>query len=525
VIPVVRWDHFAKLIAGRTDSLRVMDASSRYHAVPWPDTEPVQPYAVHLSTKRGAARVLALDLDASRGDVAADASMLRHLFSLIGVRFVETVSGPTNGAHFFVPFQEPLEFPAVRALAEVLSQRLETLDVSMLLNSSTGAIRPPRAPHRISGRSELVTDPDAALEILQTGNDRQIALDLIEMLGIDERVLRPSRAPLSPTLFRMLHTGEGLERYESMNEAVMALATSVVARGYDGSWLRAQLQEPRHFMTEALQEHVRRDGSKRNGRRLVEVAIKRAHSFVAANPTITSHSDAREVMSEIDRHANKRVWNGRRGLTIRAVLQAHIAIAQNCGSIQYNASQRQLAELSSLHTRKTVEAANRDLVALGYLSLVRHGTAKNASTWKLSIPHRTLPERSCEFVSGRLGHPLFAWRQLGKSTAQVFKALEDGATTTREIADLTQLHPGTVRRCLQRLARLETPLATLQEGRWRPTEPLSSEDPLDRAATETQALQQHVALVARHESERLQWRRYIELRLIGPAPPAAPFAA
>ncbi len=516
---MVRWDHYARLIAGRTEEIRVMDAHGRYRARPWPEEEPERPYAVHLATKRGAARVLALDFDAHKGDAAADAATLRFLLSEVGASFIETASGPTGGIHVFVPFQEPLEFPAVRAIAEALSLRLPSLDVSMLLNRHTGAIRPPNAPHRLGGRSTLHGDDERATQLLRSGNTLQVALDLVNVLDIDERVLRPSRPPLSPALFRMLHSGEGLENYESLSEAVLALATSVLARGHDAGWLRSVLQDQRHELARQLLDHRRRDGTKRNSLRLVEQAIRKARDFVAASPSITTKEEAREAIAAIEQDAAKHPWAGRSMLTARAVLHAHLHIADNCGGVEYNASQRQLCELSSVHTRRTVENANRLLVQLGYLRLVRHGEVKYASTWRLSHPQRSLPEVA-EFHPARLGHPLFAWRQLGKAAAQVVRAIEEGHSTPLQIAAVTNLHVGTVRRSLHRLAHLEVPLVERHGRVWQLCNIEHLDDQVDEVAHIYGAFLSHADLVLRHEQERNIWRRWLELSRLGPAPPA-----
>ncbi len=514
------WDRFARLIASRADELRVIDDLGRYRAAAWPGSEPTRPYAVHLANKSGASRVLALDFDSAKSaSLQDDVAGVRFLLSNVGARWVEADSGPTGGVHVFVPFQQHLEFPAVRALAEALSSRFGSLDVSMLLNPRTGAIRPPNAPHRVSGRSVLRGDEQLALGLLASGNSPQVALDLVSVLDIDERVLRPSRPPLSPSLFHMLHTGEGLERYESISEAVFALATSVLARGHDGSWLRSALANPRHELTRILADHTRRDGTKRHALRLIETALRQARVFVEASPSITSKDDARAVIGDISDAAARHAWAGRSLLTARAVLEAHLAIADNCGGVEYNASQRQLGELAGIHTRRTVELANRRLVQLGYLRLVRNGSVKYATTWRLTTPSRSLPEVA-EFHPARLGHPLFAWRQLGKAAAQVVRALETGLHTPREIAQATQLHPGTVRRSLNRLAALELPLVAKVGSRWVLCNVESLDRVIDEAAALYGALDDLAALILRHEIERNLWRRWLELSRVGPAPPA-----
>jgi hypothetical protein len=517
-VPAPAWGPLARRIAARTDILRVLDpATGRYTAVPWPDREPELPYAVHLFDPAGRTRLLALDVDAknpSGPDAAAQTAEIEFLLTHAGIRHVTARSGPHGGRHVFIPFDEPLAPAAVRAFAAAFAARWGSVDISMLANTATGAIRPPGAPHRDGGRSALDVADAVAGAVFDTPNDMAALGELAAALDVDERVLRRSNLPLSPALYKMLRTGAGIGRYESMSEAVMALATSVLSRGHDPAWLTRQLSDPRNELSRRLIGHRRRDGSVRDVPAMIAAAVGTARRFVAEHPPIASGDDARAVLELISGAADRRRWAGRAALTDRAVLSAHLGVATRCGAVVYNVSQRQVAELASVHSRSTVEASHRRLVAAGWLRLVAAGSGVDSSTWRLSVPRPAgAGDELAEPVTAHLiGHRLFAWRQLGKAAARVCETLAAGPSSAVEIAQRTGLHPGTVRRSLRRLALLEVPVVAKSRSGWHLT---GSADDLvatvDAAAGASGADRDHQRLIVRFDTERRLWRRWVDV--------------
>lgn len=508
-----RWDLIALLIAGDHNTLRVRDNDSgQYRAVPWPDTEPDQPYAVHLYDNQQHTRVLTFDLDVTKGDgnVSRDAQYLHTLLGYCGARYVTVASGPSGGIHIHVPFAQPLPFAAARSVIAALEIRLPTLDPTPMYNPTTGAIRTPGSPHRLGGRATIIGDTEDAASALKSGNDRAVVEAIVDALDLDQRILRRGRAPLHPRLYRMLRDGTGTERYESLSEAVMALATSVISRGHDPTWLRAQLADERNKLAVMLANHTRRDGSHRDGRRLTETAIRKAHAFVQARPSITSPDDVQMICDQIEQHARTSRWVGRQGLSALAALHVCLTTTRRCGSIHFNLSQRSLCEQASFRTRATAERAMRHLAELGYVMLERNGTETQASTWRLKLP--TSAPTQLPVRGDRLGHTLFGWRELGKAAGRVVAALQDGPQSRAELTARTGLHRTTVRNALQKLATLNHPVALHDGDRWKLCACRDLQQELDEAARSIGADLAAAALVTRHETERTTWRRWLERR-------------
>ena len=122
---------------------------------------PDRPWAMYLTDNKGRFRLLAFDLDASRGSVEADAAALTEILARAGIRAVRCISGPGGGRHLWVGLADPVAATAVRRIVEALSQLLPTLDFGLLLNPRTGCVRPPGAPHR-SGTESMVIAGDLA---------------------------------------------------------------------------------------------------------------------------------------------------------------------------------------------------------------------------------------------------------------------------------------------------------------------------------------------------------------------------
>jgi len=120
---------------------------------------PWTPWAVHLADASGRYRLLCADLDAkvSAAAAAVDATRLAGLLSELGIEHLVCASGPTGGRHVWLGLRESLDAEVVRALAYLLKAWLSTLDLAPLVNPTSGCVRPPGAPHRLGGRSQVLT--------------------------------------------------------------------------------------------------------------------------------------------------------------------------------------------------------------------------------------------------------------------------------------------------------------------------------------------------------------------------------
>jgi hypothetical protein len=134
---------------------------------------PLTPWAVYLADRQGRFRLWCADLDAKGGAVAAeaDADRLSALLGGLGVPHLVCRSGPSGGRHVWVGLAEAVDADLVGVWARLLRGWLASLDVSALLNPATGCVRPPGAPHRHGGVSEVLvgdvsvlTDPTVTVE-------------------------------------------------------------------------------------------------------------------------------------------------------------------------------------------------------------------------------------------------------------------------------------------------------------------------------------------------------------------------
>ncbi len=128
----------------------------------YPDTAPVsgpapdRPYAVHLTDNRGRYTLLGFDLDTRHGPVTADLARLHALLDRARLPHVTCASGPGGGRHVWVALAEPVTAVVVAGIAHGLARMLPSLDTAPLLNTRTGALRPPGAPHRSGGTSQVI---------------------------------------------------------------------------------------------------------------------------------------------------------------------------------------------------------------------------------------------------------------------------------------------------------------------------------------------------------------------------------
>lgn len=150
------------------------------------------PYALHLADESGRYRLLGFDLDAQKGPVLADLDRLRALLNRSGLPHVVCASGPGGGRHVWVALTQPVTAAVVAGVARGLAAMLPSLDTAPLLNRRTGALRPPLAPHRLGGRSEVLDGRLGDL-LRPVGTQRQVLAlaGLVDTLAHITAVHRP----------------------------------------------------------------------------------------------------------------------------------------------------------------------------------------------------------------------------------------------------------------------------------------------------------------------------------------------
>ena len=283
------WAALAPLVAARP-TVRLRVAGGRYVQSPGRVDAgvPARPAAVHLFTRDGSTRCVALDLDAhhrSPAQVGRDTNTVLALALHHGLQTVVDES-PNGGRHVYLPLARPLAASDVAALARALAVRLRSLDVSGLLNPATGAIRPPGSPHPAGGHQQLLTplheaigafavpstpasverlfaalqlrpptpvavpdgaerearQPAAGAGAVRTSNRRPPAPAPASGSGLGSASRPHSGAALPPALAEITTRG-GQGSYLSGSEARAAVLASATRRGWDRAAITAATQD------------------------------------------------------------------------------------------------------------------------------------------------------------------------------------------------------------------------------------------------------------------------------------------
>src|SRR4051794_39442301 len=148
--------------------------------IPMNGPPPDRPYAVYLADPDGDYRLLGCDLDSGRGPVNEDLAELRALLDRAGLPHLLGASGPGQGRHVWIGLAEAVPAPLVARLADALAARLPSLDTAPLRTPRTGCLRPPGAPHRLTGAASILAGDPAVLIAPRAGRPQlQRLLDLL----------------------------------------------------------------------------------------------------------------------------------------------------------------------------------------------------------------------------------------------------------------------------------------------------------------------------------------------------------
>lgn len=529
----------ARLIAARDDGLRVArrrrgEIVNEYRGQGWDGhTLPALPFAVYLASG-GSYRTLAFDLDASRGDAAADATVLRALLSECGVRCVEAASGPGGGRHVIATFRDPLPATTVAALARRLASILPTLDVTPLCNPATGCIRPPGSPHRAGGTSVLLAEPAAAVAALAAGNSRGTFDRLCARVGVPAQAPHrhppPSARvprPLSPAIERLQRDGDVDRRWPDRSGPAAAVCLGYVEAGRPfPEFLRAAVNPTNRGL-----DHLRRvrvgPGRYRPRRepeiraaaeRMWRGRVRYAEQHPGA-PTAAGHLDAQIAAVLADAEAIPSRWAGQGGPSDLAALRAVAHLVATRRAPVVSAGSRTVSELTGC-TQSTADRALRRLTRDGWLIRVTPGQGTDAATYRLATPARPGDRTSISHgqdVGGSLApappttdrlrtaitiqsHDVMTHEGLGRHAAAVKVALTAQAGTGADLARRTGLTRRTVSHQLARLAAVG--LARRKGSSWAAADLAE----LDRAAARLGVTGTVARRAAAHAAQRATWR-------------------
>lgn len=324
---------------------------------------------VPLATAVNSGRAFAVEVDSEILAVDADDAGLRaEMFRLraecqrSGCMPVMVNSGQPGRLHLFARVGDRELHSRLAAAA-----KRRGMDVRQ-------SIRPPLAPHRFARFSSTLLEPC----------DPLVALQALQRLV--SPIIR-----LSERMENLLRYGDTQHIYKSRSEVVQALATAAVRAGWSFEmFLNTLLLAP--LLGGAKLQEINDKRGYRAARKYATRSWQRAVRFVQAKADVRGdHNEAQRHARAVQSEADERAWPGMAGGSTRAVLEAHIAIAEQTARLDYHASIREVAELAGVSS-PTARTAHRRLMKAGWLTLIQRGRGPYANRWRLRVPKQVRRE-------------------------------------------------------------------------------------------------------------------------------------
>jgi hypothetical protein len=532
------------------------------HARPLPAEPPWQPVTVPVfDPATGTGRMLALDLDTSRGDVDHQAAELGELLEHLGGQVLADVS-PGGGRHVFVLFASSLPWRELRDLVRAVSLRFPSIDVAPM-SSLGGQISPPGSRHKSGGWRVLTMPLDEARAAVERPNGpdlwdallTEFAAELqqveravgehaettftteLDNAGVPWVPRLGGRAPLAAEFEQVARTGRwDRSRYPGRSEARMAVLAAAAGRGWRLADVLGAVSSGTWKGFPGLY-HRRSEPGRMD--RLLPAEWKKAIVLVAGpeNPRNWLTSDVyprppadtggadpfgfiRQWVTGTDCAAadpeRARRW-GRRAVAVRQLLAAIAQAAMVSGSPVLEFGTRNLA----LHSGLSQRTVSRLLVMLRnepdpLVDLVNRRQAARADRYALRIPDRYADSvRWRRRRAGRIDaiHPAFL--VLGGTAALVHQVLDGTEARGAEVARAAWLSASAASAALRVLA--EHGLAERDRRGWR-----RGAAGLDEVATSTGADGLQREREARYKRDRESWRAQLRQYASARKAPVAP---
>ena len=345
--------------------------------------------------------------------------------------------------------------------------------------------------------------------VLIGGDLRQLpkvtAADVLPILRVQDTTPEPTRPPIPRRALAMLY-GKHVENYQSRSEAEQALITSLVNAGQDFDSVLAL------FLSHPCAGKFAEMYAKSPKRAITW--LKRTYT-AAVQWAATHESPARRAAAAALQWAMSSPWPGRTGAVDRAVFTAHAMIAHKAGRLTYAAGARSLAELAEVAS-PTASAASRRLCDAGLLKLDTPAAGDCAKVYRLQQVDKlyhfqsTLCEEVVKFVHFA---DVFRVQGLGKAAGEVYRALQAGPASIKELAAATGRGEKTVKRALLRMAGIVDsvtgelmPMVEDNAGQWHAL-PVDLEQIAEIIGTAGAGARQK----ERHAKERRAHRRGLEV--------------
>lgn len=447
---------------------------------------PSTPWAMHLAGPDKRFRFVAFDLDAKTDEdyehAADDADVLTRILDSLAIAHVTCRSSATGGFHVWMPVDA--DASTIADLADAARGALRTLDHGMLHNPTTGAVRPPGAPHR-DGSASTVLRGDVAALIGAPVTTTTLAA-LTEALRARRRPSVPeTSAPSGPVDERhqahrqLTNWGRGhmatIAGGDNPSWTGFACLLAAASAGWTlGDVVHAARTAPgmEHYRTKNTGRGSRTPRRPQEAQERIERQWARAQlisstrGFLgAAAPADRDLTDLAELVAAAeDIETRFRVSPGRWNATEtaaheRAVLTALTYLTLHTGKTSVAASVRTLALLTGIGRTTAGDALTR-LQAHGLIARTAAADGSNAAEWQLTSPLSTASEqvRSQPLKNPRppavlfdrradllarfendlsdLRHDLFTRAGLGHLAGRVYATMRhEDPVTTEEAAD------------------------------------------------------------------------------------------
>jgi hypothetical protein len=340
-----------------------------------------EPFAVTVADD-----LLALDFD--HGHPATCRAFYDALVAR-GIRPVLVGSGPNpDRMHLFARVADPKQLAALKA--EARAQRFDVRDV----------IRPPFAPHRTAGRSQLL-EPRRLRK-----NKAGVACyvpDPVEALARLRRTRKRQR--LTPRIWALLRDGDRTQRYVSRSHAMQAIVTPMVRFDWSFDTIKRLLLDPKNKGGRHLQERPAYDQA-----RVLKLSIRNAREHIANEGDRPDFEATRAQLAECYAHAAVHPWPKQAGSMQRALLTVLYQVSESAGSLTFTMSERELSERAGM-ARMTVRKHTAALEAGGWIGRRRIG---KHSGWTILRPFTSSPEamggRDMSGLNLDQGHDVFSHR-------------------------------------------------------------------------------------------------------------------
>lgn len=383
------------------------------------EAAPERPWAIYLTDREHAYRLLCFDLDGKTPEAAEaaeqDAAALAQLLTDAGLAPVVCQSGPQGGRHIWIALCEGVSAELVHRLARLAKTLHPTLDLSPIMNPAAGCVRPPGAPHRHGGSSTIIdgeldslTRPSgtqaavaAAVERLaQLVNDRA-ATERTDTFSADTAQddrkhphIPGTKRPLAPAAAAAMRTNAA----EADASAVLwrVLTGAAAAHWHYSDVARVLDTAPGLEHARTRNEDGRRIARRPDERaRVLRRQWDRAVAYIASGRKLVGHDDTFDARADaIAAHvlavqtradAAPGRWNRGGGPADRRVLDALSILALQALSADVEADTRRLALMAGIG-RETARTALLRLSEDGWIIRTSEAEGRNAAHWKIG-PH------------------------------------------------------------------------------------------------------------------------------------------